>query len=104
MYAIVEVGGKQVSIKKGDVIEVEKQDAQAGSVIVLKNVLLIKGDDDVVIGSPYVAGAAVEASVEAQFKGAEMVAFKYRRRKASHTTRGHRQKLTRLKITDIKVK
>ncbi|MGE5308314.1 MAG: 50S ribosomal protein L21 [Deltaproteobacteria bacterium] len=101
MYAIMEVGGKQVSVKKGDVIEVEKQDAADGASVKFDKVLLI-GGEKTAIGTPYVANAVVEATVKAQTKGPKLVSFKYRRRKSSHTTRGHRQKLTRLVIEDIK--
>lgn len=103
MYAVIEVGGKQVSIKKGDVIEVEKQDAEAGAAIMFDKVLLVSSEEKTLIGTPYVEKAVVEAVVEAQTKGPKLIAFKYRRRKSSHTKKGHRQKLTRLLIKDIKL-
>jgi large subunit ribosomal protein L21 len=103
MYVIVEVGGKQLSLKKGDVVEVEKQEAEAGATLVLDKVLMVRSDDKILIGAPYVAKAVVETTVELQTKGPKLVSFKYRRRKASHTKKGHRQKLTVLKVTDIKL-
>lgn len=103
MYAIVEVGGKQVNIKKGDLVEVEKQEAAEGATVTLDKVLLVKEDDNILVGTPYVSKAVVEAVVQAQTKAPKVLSFKYRRRKSSHTTRGHRQKLTVLKIKDIKL-
>ncbi len=102
MYAIIEVGAKQYSVKKDDIIDVEKLDTKEAKAINLDKVLLVSKDKKVEIGQPYVKGARVEALVLAQVKGPKIVSFKYRRRKASHQTIGYRAKLTRLKITDIK--
>lgn len=101
MYAIIEVGAKQYSVKKGDVIEVEKLDSAAGKDIVLEKVLLVSKDKKVEVGQPYLKGARVEAAVLGQIKGEKVVSFKYRRRKSSHWKKGHRQQLTRLKIKEI---
>ncbi len=103
MYAIIEIGGKQVRIAKGEMVEVEKQEAEDGATVVLDKVLLVKNDDSTLIGTPYVAKATVEATVQSQTKGPKLVSFKYKRRKATHTKKGHRQKLTRLLIKDIKL-
>lgn len=100
MYAIVEVGAKQYSVKKGDVIEVEKLPAAEGKDIVLKALLVFK-DKKLEIGQPYVKNAKVIAETLKQIKGPKLISFKYRRRKASHWTKGHRQKLTCLKIKEI---
>ncbi len=101
MYAIIEVGAKQYAVKKGDLIEVEKQSAQAGKEITLDKVLLVSKDKKVSIGQPYLKGASIKAEVLAQFKGKKLISYKYRRRKASHWKKGHRQQLTRLKIKEI---
>jgi large subunit ribosomal protein L21 len=101
MYAIIEVGAKQYSIKKGDVIEVERQVAEEGKDITLDKVLLVSKDKDVEIGQPYLKKARIEARVLKQVKSRKSVSFKYRRRKSSHWTKGHRQQLTRLKINEI---
>jgi len=100
MYAIIEVGGKQVSVQKGDVIEVEKIEQADGSAVIFDKVLLV-GGDKVVVGTPYVAKAKVEAKLVRQTKAAKVISFKYRRRKSSHSKKGHRQKLTMLSISDI---
>ena len=63
MYAIIEVGGKQVNVKKGDILEVEKQEAAEGAEIKLDKVLLVCDDDSIDIGTPYLAKAVVEAIV-----------------------------------------
>ena len=103
MYAIVEVGAKQYRISKDDVIEVEKLAALKGKDITLDKVLLVSKDKKVEIGQPYLKGALVTATVVKDIKGEKVVSFKYRRRKASHFTKGHRQQLTVLKIKDIKI-
>ncbi|MFA5356573.1 MAG: 50S ribosomal protein L21 [Candidatus Omnitrophota bacterium] len=104
MYAIIEVGAKQYTVKKGDIIEVEKQDAKEGKDISLNHILLFSKDKKVEIGQPYLKDVKVEATVVEQTKGEKKISFKYRRRKASHWKKGHRQQLTLLKIKDIAVK
>ncbi len=101
MYAIIEVGAKQYSVKKGDIIEVEKQTASEGKEITLDKVLLVSQDKNIEVGAPYLKGAKVTASVLKQDRGVRTIAFKYRRRKASKSQKGHRQYLTTLKIEDI---
>ncbi|MBM3246631.1 MAG: 50S ribosomal protein L21 [Candidatus Omnitrophica bacterium] len=101
MYAIIEVGAKQYSVKKDDIIEVEKQDAAEGKEIALNKVLLVSQDKKVEVGQPYLKGAKVLAKVLKQMRGGKVLSFKYRRRKASHWKKGHRQQLTRLRIREI---
>ena len=101
MYAIIEVGAKQYHVEKGDLIEVEKQEAQAGQEITLDKVLLVCKEKNVSIGQPYLKNANIKAEVLAHFKARKVISFKYRRRKASHWKKGHRQSLTRLKIQEI---
>ena len=103
MYAIIEVGAKQYNVKKGDIIEVEKQEVQEGKVITVNKVLLLSRDKnaELEIGRPYVKGAHAEAAVLKQIKAPKVVSFKYRRRKSSHWKKGHRQQLSRLKIKEI---
>ncbi|MBL7070043.1 MAG: 50S ribosomal protein L21 [Candidatus Omnitrophica bacterium] len=101
MYAIIEVGAKQYQVKKGDIVEVEKQDIQEGKDISLDRVLLVYKDKKLDIGTPYLKSVHVKAEVLKQIKGRKAISFKYRKRKSSHWTKGHRQKLTRLKIKEI---
>jgi len=103
MYAIIEVGAKQHSVKKGDIITVEKQAAKVGSDITLNKVLLVYKDKKVEIGQPYIKGAKIEATVLKQTKAKKVVSYKYRRRKSSHWKKGHRQQLTQLKIKEINI-
>jgi len=103
MYAIIEVGAKQYSVKKEDIIEVEKQDAQKGSEIILNKVLLVSHNNKVEVGQPYLKEAKVKAEVLQQFKAKKVISFKYRRRKSSDWKKGHRQQLTRLKIQEIQI-
>ncbi|MFA5156094.1 MAG: 50S ribosomal protein L21 [Candidatus Omnitrophota bacterium] len=102
MYAIVEVGAKQYNVKKGDVIEVEKLENEAGKALILDKVLLVSGDGKAEIGQPYIKGASVKAAVLGQIKADKVITYKYRRRKAYHLKKGHRQKMTRIKIEEIK--
>lgn len=101
MYAIIEVGAKQYTVKKGDVIDVEKQQAKEGKDITLGKVLLVSKDKKIELGQPHVKDAKVEAEVLEHIKDEKKISFKYRRRKNSKWTKGHRQQLTRLKIKEI---
>ena len=101
MYAIVDVGSKQYSVTKDDVIEVNKQVVAKGDKITIEKVLLVSDGKKVEIGQPYVKGAHVEAVVVKQMMGEKTTAFKHRRRKNSHWEKGHRAQLTELKIGKI---
>ncbi len=103
MYAIIEVGAKQYKVAKDDCIEVDKQLVKEGKEINLDKVLLVSKDKKIEVGQPYLKEAKVTAEVLAQVKGAKSLSFKYRRRKSSHWTKGHREKLTRLKIKSIEI-
>lgn len=82
-------------------LDVEKLDAEAGGKTTFSEVLLVSNGATVSIGAPYVAGATVDAEIVDQHRGEKVVAFKFKRRKGYHRTVGHRQLLTRLKITGI---
>ncbi|MDO8488824.1 MAG: 50S ribosomal protein L21 [Candidatus Omnitrophota bacterium] len=101
MYAIIEVGSKQYSVKKDDVIEVNKQVVTKGDNLIIDKVLLVVKDKSVEIGQPYVSGAKVEAQVLKQTFGEKTTAYKYKRRKNFHWQKGHRAQLTELKIKSI---
>jgi large subunit ribosomal protein L21 len=103
MYAVIRTGGKQYRVAANQVIEVEKLDAEAGSSIELSEVLMVGEGESATIGSPLVAGASVTATVLEQGKGPKLIVFKKRRRKNFRRKTGHRQKLTVLRVTDIKV-
>ena len=103
MYAIIQTGGKQFTVKTGDIIEVEKLAVEAGQETVFGEVLAIGGDDGkLTTGTPLVAGAEVKGKVLDQFRAKKVVAFKMKRRKGYRRTHGHRQNLTRVEIGEIK--
>ena len=98
MFAVLKTGGKQYRVQQGDVLRVEKLQADAGDTIQFNEVLIV-GDQ---IGAPLVAGAAVQATVIDQIKGEKTIHFVRRRRKhSSKRTKGHRQQLTLVRVTDI---
>ncbi|MGE5279133.1 MAG: 50S ribosomal protein L21 [Deltaproteobacteria bacterium] len=99
MYAIIETGGKQERVKVGDVLDIERIDSKKD--VTFAHVLLVADADKVSVGAPFVKGAKVTASVVEEVRGPKVVSFKSRRRKSSRRTHGHRQTLTRIKITDI---
>jgi large subunit ribosomal protein L21 len=104
MFAVLKTGGKQYKVSSGDVLRVEKLDAQAGEKIQFNEILLV-GGPKTVVGSPLVADAGVQAEVIEQIKGVKTINFVKRRRKhSSKRTKGHRQQLTLLRITDILAK
>lgn len=101
MFAVVKTGGKQYKVASGDVIKVEKLEAETGATVELDQVLMVGDEAKVTIGAPMVAGAKVAAEVLEQTKGAKVIIFKKRRRKNSRRTRGHRQQITVLRVTGI---
>jgi large subunit ribosomal protein L21 len=101
MFAVMKTGGKQYKVQSGDTLKVEKLAADAGEKIQFNEVLML-GGDKVVVGAPLIEGAAVQAEVVDQIKGDKVIHFVKRRRKhGSKRTKGHRQQLTMLKITEI---
>jgi large subunit ribosomal protein L21 len=102
-YAIIQTGGRQFRVQPGDVIDVELLDVEAGKKTTFDEVLLASDDSGVKIGTPLVQGAKVTAEVLAEeHKAPKVVSYKFKRRKGYHRTVGHRQKLTRVKVSDIK--
>lgn len=101
MYAVIQTGGKQEKVAVGDVVTVERLDNKKD--VTFAHVLLVADGEKIEVGAPYVKGAKVTAEVLAQTRGAKAVAFKYRRRKSSRRLHGHRQELTRVRITNISV-
>ena len=102
MYAVLETGGKQYRVATGDVVEVDRLEAAAGKPIVFDRVLFVANDGRFSIGAPVVANATISADIVEHIRGEKKVAFKMKRRKGYHKTIGHRQELTRIKISEIK--
>jgi large subunit ribosomal protein L21 len=99
-YAIFKTGGKQYRVKTGDTVAIEKLDAEAGSEAKFDEVLFVGEGASIKVGSA-LKGLSVVGEVVEQIKAPKVTAYKYRRRKGYHRTVGHRQKLTRVKITSI---
>ncbi len=101
MFAVLKTGGKQYKVAKNDIFLVEKLTAEAGETVQFNEVLML-GGETVTVGAPRVEGAAVQAEVLEQMKAPKVISFVKRRRKhSSKRTRGHRQQLTRVRITEI---
>jgi large subunit ribosomal protein L21 len=102
MFAIIRTGGKQYKVTQGLQFRVEKLDATVGAKIVLDQVLLVGDGAKTTIGTPMVSGAKVTAEVISQMRDDKVIVFKKKRRANYRRTKGHRQALTVLKITEIK--
>lgn len=104
MYAIIETGGKQFKVSKGDVLEVERLDGKEGDPVVFDRVLAVRRDDGTLeVGGPTVAGAKATGRIVAEFKSDKVLVFKYKNKVNYRRKRGHRQVQTRVLIEDIVV-
>ena len=101
MYAIVKTGGKQYKVAQGDVLFVEKLEANEGDVVTLDQVLAVAGENGLTVGSPDVEGATVTAKVVAQGKAKKVIVYKYKAKKDYRRKQGHRQPYTKLVIESI---
>ena len=101
MFAVIKTGGKQYVVKEGDVLRVEKLNAETGQKVLFEQVLLIEDGDQTLIGTPVLEAAVVKAEVVRNFKDEKILVFKKKRRKQYRRTRGHRQPLTEVKIEKI---
>lgn len=102
MYAIIEDGSRQHRVGVGDTIDVDLKDLEAGQeAIEFERVLLISDGDQVKVGQPFVAGASVQAKIEAETKGQKIDIMKFKRRKGYKVKTGHRQRYLRVTVTDI---
>jgi large subunit ribosomal protein L21 len=100
MYAIVATGGKQLKVVTGDVVAVEKIDAAVGESVKFDVIFLADGDD-IVVDPAELASATVTGEVVEQFKGEKAIIFKFKKRKGYKRLKGHRQNLTKVRITDV---
>lgn len=101
MYAILVTGGKQYKVQEGDVIYVEKLNADVDTTVELGNILAVGKEDGLVVGKPVVEGANVTAKVLSQGKTKKVIVFKYKRKKDYRRKQGHRQPYTKLQIEKI---
>ena len=100
MYAVIETGGKQYKVENGDVIYVEKLDAEVASTVEFK-VVALSNDAGLMVGAPYVKGATVTAQVLKNGKGKKITVATYKPKKGEKRKMGHRQPYTKVEITSI---
>jgi large subunit ribosomal protein L21 len=100
-YAVIRTGGKQYRVAAGDVVRVATLAGNPGDKVNFADVLLI-GGDSTTIGTPTIAGAAVEGEIVQQGLGPKLIVFKFRKRKRSRRKQGHRQAFTAVRITEVK--
>ena len=101
MFAVVQVGNSQYKVSEGDVIRANRLDYEKGQSIVLDKVLLYSDGTNVKLGTPYLKDVEVKAEILNQMRAPKVIAYKYRKRKDSARTHGHRQDLTSVKIAKI---
>lgn len=101
MYAVIETGGRQYRVKSGDTLDIEHVTTEVGKPHTFDRVLLVAAEGRVTIGTPTVASARVTAEVQQHMRDEKKLTFKMKRRKGYHKTIGHRQELSRVKITNI---
>ena len=102
MNAIIETGGKQYTVAEGDVLYIEKLEANAGDTVKFDKVLAVLDGENATFGTPVVEGACVEATVEKNGKGKKIRIFKYNPKKGYRKRQGHRQPYTKVQIGAIK--
>ncbi len=101
MFAVIKTGGKQYRVAANDVIDVELLAGVPGDAVTFGEVLMVAGEAGTTIGAPAIAGASVTGEVLDQHRTRKIIVFKKRRRKNSRRSHGHRQHLTRVRITGI---
>ena len=101
MHAIIETGGKQYKVTEGDILYIEKLNAEAGESVTFDKVLAVLNGDSATIGAPVVEGASVTANVVKNGKGKKVLVFKYKPKKNYRRRQGHRQPYTKVEITKI---
>ena len=101
MFAVVQVGNRQFKVSEGDVIKANRLDHEKGQQIILDKVLLYSDGKNVKLGAPYLKDVEIKADILDQVRAPKVIAFKYRKRKDSARTHGHRQDLTTVKIAKI---
>jgi len=101
MYAIIRSGGKQFKVLEGQTLQVELLDAEAGATVAFDEVLAVGDGAEVRLGNPVVENASVSATVIGHGRGPKVTVFRFKRRKAYHKKRGHRQGYTQVRIDRI---
>lgn len=101
MYAIIETGGKQYRVQNGDVIYIEKLNAQPDETVIFDKVIAVSDDNGLKVGKPYVEGVTVKGTLIKNGKGKKITVFTYRPKKGSSRKLGHRQPYTKVQIDSI---
>ena len=101
MYAVVQTGGKQYRVSVGDIFNVEKLNVEAGSKVVLDEVVAVNEDGTTKVGTPFVEGAKVECKVVENGKAKKVIIYKYKAKKDYRKKQGHRQPYTQLEVISI---
>ncbi len=101
MYAVIETGGKQYRVTQGDVLKVEKLEANVGDSVTIEKVLLVEKDGSVQVGTPVVAGAKAVVKVVEHGKGDKIIVFKYKPKKNYRRKQGHRQPFSKVVVESI---
>ncbi len=101
MFAVIKTGGKQYSVSADDTITVMSLAGEPGARVTFDSVLMLVGDGETTVGSPFIAGATVTGEIVGHERGPKVIAFKKRRRQNSKRKRGHRQDLTKVRIVQL---
>ena len=104
MFAVIKTGGKQYKVQEGDLVKVEKLDAEEGKTIKISDVLMVVDGETTTVGTPTVKGATVSAKVTSHGRGPKVKIVKFHRRKQYRKQMGHRQAYTELSIVKITAK
>ena len=103
MYAVIKTGGKQYKVSQGDILKVEKLNADPGDEVEISDVLMVVNGEDITLGTPVVEGASVKAKVIEQGRARKVIVFKKKKRKGYRVKNGHRQPFTALEIQEVTV-
>ena len=102
MYAVISTGGKHYKVQENDVLNIERISKNPGEKLVFETVLAVGEGENLKLGAPFVSGSVVEAEIVEHLRGVKVIAFKIKRRKGYRRKKGHRQELTKVKISSIK--
>jgi len=103
VYAVIKSGGKQYRVTEGDIVCIEKLEAETDAPVEFNEVLLVKTEDKTYIGEPLVEGASVKGVLKSQGKGDKVLVFKFKKKKQYRRTRGHRQLYSEVLIEEINI-
>lgn len=101
MYAVIRTGSKQYKVEVGSTLDIERLEGTEGDSVSFEDVLLVGDDSAATVGQPTIKGAKVTGTIVSQHRGEKLLAFKKIRRQGKQVTKGHRQELTRVQITEV---